>query len=508
MPGAIPDRLACNGCACDLKGLEATAACPECGHPIASTMNGVLPAGKRQRWGVLRHAHFRNVWIGSFGSSLGGWMEHVGIRWVMTTITMSQAWKDAGHPDATIMLGYLTTVALLPSLFLGMVGGLVADRMNRKTMLLLTRIFMMLIALALVFASAFNIATPLVLMILSGLQGVAIAFDAPASQVLTPRLVPRHELTEAIHLMGIQFNLARVIGPALGGFILSATTPTWLFIINTLSFLGVLISVARTPDSPAPPRKAGERSVLGEAWHDIAEALSFVFHRRGPRAAFLALVIFAIFATPLIQLLPVFIRDVYHREEATFGVLLGVMGIGAVTGGVLARRIPKWYPMHHFIPLSIFGGGVSIGLFAMMSSVWLAGACMFFVGVFWVWSFNSSMAAMQLLVDDAMRGRVLAICNTMALGLMPLGTLLAGWVGHVFVGPSNSGDSAQIGIGVMAGILVIAGIFMLLRRTPEVDGPVPDGAHPERGLLRAFTASEHRPQRRPEPEPQDVPSWG
>ncbi len=464
-------------------------------------------AADRTRWGVLRHAHFRNVWLGSFGASLGGWMEHVGIRWLMTTATTEAAWVAAGKPDATEMISYLAAAQLLPCLVLGMVGGLIADRVNRKLMLMFTRLSMMLIALGLAVASYLRHANPTVLMTLACLQGIAMAFDAPASQVLIPRLVPREELKEAIHLNGVQFNMARIVGPALGGLILSWTSATSLFVINTLSFLGVLGTVALTPDAPAPPRPDKGMSVIAEAWHDIAEALSFVFHRRGPRAAFLAMVVFAIFATPLMQLLPVFVSQVYKKDEKVFGIMLGVMGAGAVAGGFLVRRVPAWYPMHHFIPLSILLGGISIGLFAAMPTVLPASIFLFFTGIFWLWAFNSAAAAMQLLVDDAMRGRVLAVCNTVALGLMPVGTFSAGWIGRTIAGAHNTGDAAQAGIGVTAAVLVVAGVVMLARRTPEVDGPVADGGRPEGGLLRGFTASEHRPSTS-ETEPQDVPSWG
>lgn len=482
---------ACLQCQYDLEGLASGGTCPECGYSVASSLIGEAPgAPKHRMWGVLRHRHFRNVWIGSFGSSLGGWMEHVGIRWVMTEMTTAKDWHG---PDANAMISYLTVAALVPTLLLGMIAGLITDRVNRKTMLLVSRSTMMLIAIGLVVASALHMIGPTVLLVMSALQGVAIAFDIPASQVLTPRLVPREDLTEAIHLQGLQFNMARVIGPALGGAVLSWTSTTSLFVINTLSFLGVLLSVWGTPDAPAPPRKDDGRTVLGQARKDIAEALSFVFHRRGPRAVFLAQVVFAIFATPLMQLLPVFVHQVYHKEEGTFGTMLGVMGSGAVVGGILVRRVPKWYPMHHFIPVSVFMGGVTIGLFAAMPSVWPAAVFLFLAGIFWMWAFNSAMAAMQLLVEDSMRGRVMAVSNTAALGLMPVGTIAASWGGRLIAGNDDTGQAAQYGVGMCAAVLVVAGLVMLLRRTPEVDGPVAEGTHAERGLREGWTASEHRP---------------
>ncbi|HRJ50217.1 MAG TPA: MFS transporter, partial [Phycisphaerales bacterium] len=441
-PRSVPGAgLACIRCRALIDGFSSADACPKCSYPIERSLAGLLPDGRRHRWGVLRHRHFRNVWIGSFGASLGGWMEHVGVRWMMTRITTRPEWDG---PDATVMIAQLTTAALLPSLLLGMVGGLVADRVNRKTMLIYSRVLMMLIAVALAAASWTGHATPAALLVLSALQGVVIAFDIPAYQVLIPRLVPRDELTLAVHLNGVQFNLARVIGPALGGAVLAWTGATWLFVINALSFLGVLLPMAFTPDSPAPPRRPGGRGVIRQAWADVAEAMSFVFHNRGPRAVFLALVIFAIFATPLMQFLPVIVSQVYGKNETIFGVMLGVMGAGAVVGGLVVRRVPRWYPMHHFIPLSVLLGGVSIGLFAAMDRAVPAAVFLFLSGVFWLWAFSATTAAMQLLVDDAMRGRVLAVCNTMALGLMPVGTVLGGWAGRLVAGEGDTGGAAQI----------------------------------------------------------------
>src|SRR5262249_16224211 len=136
------------------------------------------------------------------------------------------------------------------TLILGIPGGLVADRVNRKRLLLATQTSMMVIAGLLAAASHWGWATPLVLIGLSLLQGVTLAFNTPAWQVLTPRLVPREELTEAIALNGLQFNLARVLGPALGGVLMAAYGPTVLFVVNTASFVAVLLPVAITPDAP------------------------------------------------------------------------------------------------------------------------------------------------------------------------------------------------------------------------------------------------------------------
>ncbi len=446
------------------------------------------PPAHRRPLGVLRHVHFRNVWFGAMGSSVGSWMESTGVRWIVGNTTGS-----------ALALGYLTTAQMTPMLVLGMAGGLLADRVNRKSLLLYTQAVMMVIAACLAAASYFNYATPAVLILLSLLQGITMAFNIPAWQVLTPRLVPREELTEAIVLNGLQFNLARIAGPALAGLIMTFSQTngaTILFVVNTISFLGVLAAVAATPDAPAPRH---DRSSM---WRQTMAALSFVFHNRGPRAVFLGIVIFAMLGGPLLTMLPLFVTAVYHREAGTFGTLLSIVGAGAVAGIGLLRFLPRWYPKHHFIPLSILSSGVTIGLLCSTDSLPLACICLFFTGAFWLWTFNQSFAAMQLLVDDHMRGRVMAVCNTAAFGATPVGALLAGAIGEYVAGRADDGAGVQLGVGVMGVVLGFAGLAMLIWRTPEVDGVKPGDTGYERraSLFHGITALAHRPAGAPSPD--------
>lgn len=444
------------------------------------------------RLGVLRHQHFRTVWLAAFGSYVGGWFEFVGTQWIVTEKTGQMVWSS-----------YLGAAQLVPTLFLGILGGIVADRVNRKKLLLVTQTVMMLIAIAFAIVVWADPRSPVLLGWLLGLalaQGVTIAFNNPAWQVLTPRLVPRNELVRAITLQGISFNAARAIGPALGGIIMGAWSPMALFVINAVSFIGVLVAVMTTPDAPAAAAEPGwQRRV----WRDTKEAARFIFLERGPRAAMLAGAVFAALGTPVLRFLSMFVTSVYHLEEKTFGVLTGVMGAGAVVGGLLMKRIPEWYPKHHFIPLSVMLGGVWILLFSITSNPWMAGGLMFFVGWFWMWAFNSSMAAMQMLVQDHMRGRAMAVVNMVALGLMPAGYFFATWIGETTAGlvrkhaPAywDDGLATQAGVGICAAMLVVAGVVMLIFRTPEVDGLKPGDPGYDRvpSLWRGITASVHRP---------------
>jgi MFS family permease len=449
--------------------------------------------------GVLRHRHFRNVWSASFVSNVGNWMEMLGVQMIVAHATGSLA-----------MMGYLGAAQLAPIPILGIFGGLLADRVNRRTLLIVTQIALMLVAVgiaAVVYLETRHVieTRSLVnwLLGLSVLQGIAYSFNVPAWQVLTPRLVPKSELTDAITLNGIQFNAARVVGPALAGTIMGVGGPVPLLVFNAITFMVVVLVVSTTPDAPAPARDGTDwRSQILAAWR-------FISRNRGPLAVFAAMVLMSFLAAPLIRMLPLYVIDVYQvtdraSADRLAGVLLSVLGVGAVLGGLSLGYLPKWYPKHHAIPVAIFGAGLTITIFGLTRTSAAGMAAMFFVGLFWIWGFNQSWAAMQHQVADSMRGRVMAIANVAAFGATAIGNLLAGWLGEltarVLSGPVRGMEPSEVGahlsIIVLSVTLCGAGLVMMIWRVPEVDGmPRLKGAsRRSRSLIEAVTASEHRPR--------------
>lgn len=467
---------------------------------------GIQPLSTRQL--LQTYPVYRRVWFGSFASNLGGWMEIVGVQWAMAQSTLDPSWVNAGRPSAPIMMGFLAAAQLLPQLFFGLLGGVVADRMDRRLLLLITQVARMLVAGLLCVLAWVGILNPYMLLFLGAADGIASAFNLPAWQVLTPRLVGRKDLSTAIALNGLQFNLARAVGPALAGLVLGMSLP-WIpglalvFLLNTISFIAFIIAVWRTPRDHREAETQGDSAPVRETWTLIREALVYARRHRGVLALTIGLTAFSTFAAPLLRFLPILVKEVYvpgaglGTQERVFGLLLGLMGVGAVVGVLTLKYIPVWYPRHHFVPLAMTLGAVSIALLAAANSIVLACIAIFFVGIFWLWSFNQSYSALQLLVPDRLRGRVSAVANIASLGSTPIGALLGGGVGTLIAGREYEGVAAIVALGFLALCLLIAGFAMLTFRTPEIDAMDPEDPaavrHP--GLLRGVLATAHRPRR-------------
>lgn len=446
----------------------------------SASQSAVPPPPRPALWrGVLRHHHFRWVWLGAMGSSVGTWMENVGVQWIM-----------AEETGSTVMLGLLAAAQLGPILLLGVPAGLVVDWCERRALLLVTQAVLMAIAALLALASATGWATPGVLLALGLLAGAAMAFNTPAWQSLSPRLVPREELPQAIALMGLQFNLARVLGPAIAGALLASYSATLLFALNALSFVGVLLAVATTPPTHPPPAAARA------PWREVREAVSFVARHPGARQLLLCLVLLSTFAAPLQRMLPLFVAEVYGASETTYGALLSAVGVGGVLGGLTLGRIPGWYPRHHLIPLSLTLSGLLMTLFCALDDPRLGALCVLASGLAWIWGFSSIITAVQLLTPDAMRGRVLALFNMATFGAMPIGSVLAALLGPWLAGFFGGGAAlaVRLGVGVFTAALALAGLALLIWRTPEIDDLRPDdpGLARRPGLWRGLTAAGHR----------------
>ena len=440
-----------------------------------------MPSPRQGTFAVLRHGAFRWIWAGAMLSNVGNWMEAVAQSWLVQ--------QQTGSP---LMVELLAASEFVPSALLMLAAGWLADRYDRRKLLLAGQALMMIFGAVLAVAAHLGLASPWVVIAIAFAEGAAWASVTPSWQALVPALVPREELPAAIALNSAQFNTARLLGPMIAGALLSAATAAIVFDINVVSFLGIVVVLAlvRVPQSQLRKLQA-EPTTAGELKHTggVKAALRWALGEPGPRRLILGLFAFALLAAPVQGLLPAMADQVLHVGAHGYGVMLSSMGGGAILGALTLARLPRGYPRHHLIPLSMLGFSICAMIYASARHPLVSGLALGAGGLFWVWALSSSSTAMQLLVPEHLRGRAMSVAALATTGPLPLGHLLGGVLAH--------------GLGVRAGVLLTAGALAAFSawsawaREPAIDAMEP--ALPEaRGvrsmLWEALTASSHRAQ--------------
>ena len=428
-------------------------------------------------FGVFRHRPFLLFWIGAFISNTGNWTENAAQSWAVTSQTV-------GNPHQGLYVEMLQFADFCPVLILALLAGVISDRVNRKTWLIILQGVAGVLGAGLAVAAFMGRATPLVVILFTFLEGIVWALNGPVFLAMVPSLIPRNELHRALALNSIQFNMARLCGPMLAAAIIGVAGVAGAFTLNACTFLPLLfVLLFFIPNIPRPPRT--ETTSVRE---DIHEGLRFVWKHQGTRRLTIMGLIFMFLSAPLQGLLPVFAQSVLKGGPGLFGLMLSAIGLGSILGAFLLAYIPAYYPRHHLIPLSmsVFAG---IGVLFSFSTVpALSLSILVASGMCWLLSLNASNTANQLLATEKNRGRVLSIMLLAQQGGMPLGHLFAGFLTHYM--------SPQWVLRLMLGTLLIVMPFFLFRREPAIDGM----SRRHLGKLRlrdavweAITAASHRP---------------
>jgi MFS family permease len=428
---------------------------------------------------VFRYPAFRWIWIGALVSNVGNWMEAVAQSWLVQQETRSP-----------FMVELLAASEFVPSALLMLVAGALADRHDRRKLLLAGQLVMMVLAAALAALTHLGHATAWVVIAFAFAEGAAWAMVTPAWQAIVPALVPREELPSAIALNSLQFNTARLIGPMIAGAILSAASAAVVFDANVFSFVGIVIVllVVRAPGAKlaAAPTTGGAIQHSG----GIGPALRWAKEERGPRRLILGLLAFAVLAAPVQGLLPAFADSELHVGAHGYGVLVSCLGAGAIAGALTLSRLPRGYPRHHLIPLSMLGFALCAMIYASSRSALIAGAALGAGGIFWVWSLASSSTAMQLLVPEHVRGRAMSVLALATTGPLPLGHLLGGTLAHAF--------GIRAAVLCTSGALALFAIWSTWAREPAIDAmedlPQLRPMGLRAWLWEALTAASHRAQ--------------
>ena len=384
---------------------------------------------------------FRNIWTAAFTSAVGTWMQRFAQQWLIFDLTKSVP------TDAAFYLGVDAFAGNVPLLLFTLLGGVVADRYDRRYLLMGSQILQMCCALTLTALVWTDTVTIPSILALSFTAGTAQAFGGPAFQSLIPSLVPRKTLPNAIALNSIQFNLAQSVGPLIGGLILATLGLVGCFGLNGLSFLVVVAALAyvRIP----APNQTNRKPVLEE----LKGGLLYV----GRGGALLSLTVLAVATTslglPIRAFLPVFADD-----PNTLSQMMAALGIGAVVGALIVAWLGTFHKMGLTLLSVIIAFGGLIAAFALTPVGVISYIILFFIGVALLIVFSLTASLVQLTVPDELRGRVMSIYLMAFRGGMPLGSLVSG-----YVVASTSWATTESIIAVNGGLLALVATYFLIR---------------------------------------------
>jgi len=399
----------------------------------------------RDTFAALRHRNFRLFFLGQLVSLTGSWMQNTAQGWLVYQLTGSK-----------VLLGTVAAVGSLPML-LSIWGGSVADRHPKRTVILLTQTGMMLLAFvfaALVWSGQIQ---PWHILVLAALGGVSMAFDMPARQAFMVEMTSREDLLNAVSLNSSIVNGARVVGPAVAGFVMAHAGLTMCFLLNGISFLAVIagLLMMRLPKfvPPAEPASTGRH---------MLEGFAYVAKHRRVRILILLFAFVGVFGWSYSVLLPAYATDVLHVGESGYGALLSANGLGALLGALAVAT----YGSRVRPRLMIFGGlWLFSGMLVLLAAVrWypLILACLVVGGWGMQLYFSTTNTLIQTSVSDAMRGRVMGIWAVVFGGMMPVGGLESGFLSQAVGVPWTVAGGALV--CTVAGLVT----WLAVRRNPLV----------------------------------------
>lgn len=386
---------------------------------------------------AFQYRDFRLMWIGACTSSIGTWMQIVAQGWLIYRLSHS-----------AFLLALDQFLGGIPIFLFSLIGGVVADRLDRRRILLGSQWVQMASAGLLTFLVFTGRVHVWHILCLSFVSGFAQAFGGPAYQALIPTLVEREDMPNAIALNAIQFNVAIMVGPALAGQALAKLGETWCFGLNAVSFLAPIISLSMIT-ARFLPQKTTE-----SVFTSLKEGIKFV--RRQPSME--ALIILAFFMTglsmPMRTYFPVFVKDIFHRGPETYGNLLALMGLGSICGSLGVAWLGNIKRKGRLALTALMTLGVGISGFALSKRLPFSGVMLVIAGASMMAVFANVNSLVQLITTNEMRGRVMSVYNFAFRGGMPMGNLLSGWLVPIFTAP--------IVLGVNGMLLVLLGLYFLV----------------------------------------------
>lgn len=397
---------------------------------------------------AFQYRDFRLMWMGACASTIGTFVQQFAQSWLIYDLT-----KNAFYLGLDLFLGQL------PIMMFSLFGGVFADRLDRRKMLLVSQYIQMACAFLLAGLFVTHAVRIWHILTLSFVVGLGQSFGGPAYSALLPTLVASEDLSNAIAMNSIQFNLARILGPMIGGIAYTTLGATWCFTLNGLSYIAVIASLFLIHVKFVPP-KTKERVLAS-----MKEGIQFIRQRDGMSALVVLAFCTTLFGFSLNGFLPVFVQNIFHGGPETYTLLLVSSGAGSICGALAVAAIERLKRQDRMTLLILISLGITTAGFALSKWLPLSCALIFLGGAAIMASASLMLSLAQLIATDEMRGRVMSVYNLAFRAGMPLGALALGRIIPV-VGIS----AALSGAGLM--LVVVSGYFLLIRRRGTFIGAI------------------------------------
>ena len=391
----------------------------------------------RRVFKAFQYRDFRLMWFGACTSSIGTWMQIVAQGWLIYRLSHS-----------AFLLALDQFLAGIPIFLFSLIGGVVADRVERRKILLGSQYVQMATAGTLTILVATGLVHVWQILCLSFISGFAQAFGGPAYQALIPTLVETEDMPNAIALNSIQFNVAVMVGPALAGQALAKLGEKWCFGLNALSFLAPIISLSIISTRFLPAK------TTESMFNSLKQGIRFARKQNSMEALILLAFCMTALAMPMRTYIPVFVKDIFHRGPETYGNLLSLMGLGSIFGSLIIASAGNMRRKGSVALGALLCLGAGISAFALSKSVPFSGVIIVLVGAAMMAVFATVNSLVQLITTNEMRGRVMSVYNFAFRGGMPMGNLLSGWLVPMFTAP--------VVLGVNGLLLILLALYFLL----------------------------------------------
>jgi MFS family permease len=379
----------------------------------------------------LRYRNYRLFFGGQLISLMGTWMQMVAQSWLVYRLTGS-----------SFLLGSVGFASQIPVFLLAFIGGTVADRYNRHSLVIATQSSAMFLAFCLSILTLTDMIQVWHIFVLSVLLGIVNAFDMPARQAFVVQLVGRDDLINAIALNSCAFNSARVLGPAIAGLLIAGIGEGWCFFTNGVSYVAVLVGLLLMK-----LQHTQEASQSNSALSNVLEGFRYVRRTKPVRALLFLIAIVSVGGMPYSVLMPIFADEILNGGARGLGILMGATGLGALAGSLFLAARSGIQGLGKVIARASTGFGFSLLLFAVSRSFWLSVVFLLPAGFSLMVLMASANTLIQTIVPDQLRGRVMALHVTMFIGMFPFGSFLAGAIAE------RLGAPVAVAIGACACLL-------------------------------------------------------